>query len=235
MVKEDGDYIILNDHTRVERITGSYCCYCLWKIDPSYYQCPMCYNDKPSFEFVIALGYYIPGWYNNITYTDYPSIDDVDHKYRFEKLITDSKSRCIHTNESTKKEYIRTLCEGLSFVLSSDFKDVVEKVDYSIHIPKVNEDQGVPFNHGYYYAKYLSEMQNIDFRTDIIKEIEGKAKNSPERFEFVCDTDDLKGKRVIIIDDVYTKGITKRTLSRRLVQSGVEEVYIGVVGRSRMP
>jgi len=52
-------------------------------------------------------------------------------------------------------------------------------------------------------------------------------------FEISNKCDDLKGSVAMIVDDVYTKGLTKGPIARKLIEKGAFAVYIGVFGRTK--
>ena len=61
--------------------------------------------------------------------------------------------------------------------------------------------------------------------------MENRGKNLKNAFKVV--NNGVKYKKVLIIDDIYTTGATVDAIAKRLVDSGVEEVYClyGCIGR----
>ncbi len=69
------------------------------------------------------------------------------------------------------------------------------------------------------YANALNKIKNTDRQSNMSK-IE-RLKNVRDAF---CVNDDVKNKRIILVDDVYTTGNTLNSCAKELIKSGAEEV-----------
>ena len=90
------------------------------------------------------------------------------------------------------------------------------------------------YNQAYLLAKELSAYINVPVRKDIVKRKKATAplkrlseqqrKNNLKN-AFIIESNDVKLKKILLIDDIYTTGATIDTVSALLRQAGIEEIY----------
>jgi len=61
---------------------------------------------------------------------------------------------------------------------------------------------------------------------------EGRRRNLRSAF-FVRDAERLKGKQVLLVDDIYTTGATARACTRVLLRAGAAQVWVATVARAQ--
>ncbi len=90
------------------------------------------------------------------------------------------------------------------------------------------------YNQAERIAKPLSEQLKIDFSDDALIRISERSSqvglNQAERREnvrqaFVARAKPVKGKRILVVDDVFTSGATMEAVATELKQAGAKEVY----------
>ncbi|NVM04637.1 MAG: ComF family protein [Candidatus Helarchaeota archaeon] len=219
MVREEGGNLILDNGVKVELITENVCPKCKKNLPDS--ALPQdCECEIYPFESVLTVGYYYRGWYNKP--------NKYDLKYRYSKLINDAKARAKFTTKRQKKAIIRHLCKGLAFKLKKYDSEILNKIQVIVHVPKKNEKE--KFNHGYYYAHFLSEELDIPFHSEVV--FEHSTSKKGDKFYLIGDNEPIKGKNVLIVDDTYTDGTNKGQISEILDDYGANEIYIAVAARS---
>lgn len=239
MVREQDGIIILDNGVRVLPIFNNYCSKCRKNLSSGghCYQC-----QQYSYEHVINLGYYFSGWYrmrDRYIRTDIKrtfELNLVNPKYKFSKLINDSKRRWHENTISDKKAIIKILSIGLAWKMRKYENQIVNTIDIIVHVPKKEENperdelERNCFNHGYYYAEYCSEELGISFNDRLLYEQEDSRKG--DRNFGISTNFNVRNKNILIIDDTYTRGYTKGPISDSLKEAGASQVYIGVIGRS---
>ncbi|MHA1129938.1 MAG: hypothetical protein ACTSRC_13860 [Candidatus Helarchaeota archaeon] len=238
MVRRENNTIILDNGVPVESIPIEQSCPRCKKRLSSPQLCSDCRSPDYPFSVVLALGYYIPGWFNKSDRYVIPSqyrkyeLENVTPKYRFSKLINDAKSRWRGTSIQEKQAIIEILCRGLAWKLTEDDSEIVQNIDIIVHVPKHNEDDPNSFNHGYFYAQYLSEALEIPFCNTCIIENEEYQDQFVDRFAISESAPSIEHNIIMIVDDVFTNGNTKGPISVLLQEQGASEIYIGVIGRT---
>ena len=120
--------------------------------------------------------------------------------------------------------------------ISSMENEIVSIIDIIVHIPKKDENperdelEWKYFNQGYYYAEYCSKELGIPFNNKLIYEYEVSEKG--DRKFWISSNFNVRNKKILIIDDTYTRGDIKGAISDDLTEEGASQVYIGVIGRS---
>lgn len=71
------------------------------------------------------------------------------------------------------------------------------------------------------YSKYLVRKIN----TIPLKKLDPLGRQNNLKNAFITSTDDVKLKRLIIVDDIYTTGSTMNEISRLLRSQGVDKIY----------
>ena len=108
-----------------------------------------------------------------------------------------------------------------------------------LHIRRLRE-RG--FNQAFLLVKELNRRIGIPYEERVLKKIKDtpvqislkkqeRKKNLTGAFQ-VTDTEALKGKSVVLVDDVYTTGATVNECSRALLKAGAERVAVLTVARA---
>ncbi len=244
IVRYENGRIYLDNSVFVNLISKDYCPKCK-QVSKWNQLCSDCKNKKYSFNSVLTLGYYIGHWYklsDAFTATEHKYwthylLDETNPIYRFCKLINDAKKKNTVKTIEEKKEIINTLCKGLAWKIRRFDDATIKKIDFLVHVPKYDEDfNGVEpnfFNHGFYYAHYLSKELNIPFLADLIIENKNYWEKNINRFDTSNYPQRIQGKTIMIVDDVYTNSRTKEPIAQLLKSNGAAELYICVMGRTR--
>lgn len=99
------------------------------------------------------------------------------------------------------------------------------------------------FNQCKYLGKKLSEVYNIPLKNLLYKDKRVKEQKKLTRIErqknverafFVQDSEKVKNKRIILIDDVVTTGFTLLSCANELKKFGAKEVIILTVAQSKL-
>lgn len=244
IVRYENGKIYLDNSVFVNLINKDYCPKCK-QVSKWNQLCSDCKNKKYSFNSVLTLGYYIGGWYNlsdAFTDTEYKYwphylLDETNPIYRFCKLINDAKKKNTVKTIEEKKEIISTLCKGLAWKIRRFDEAIIKKINFLVHVPKYDEDfNGIEpnvFNHGFYYAYYLSKELNIPFLANLIIENKNYREKNINRFDISNYPQRIQGKTIMIVDDVYTNSRTKEPIAQLLKSNGAAELYICVMGRTK--
>ena len=90
------------------------------------------------------------------------------------------------------------------------------------------------YNQAYELAKELSERIGVPVRDDIIsrrintvplKKLSEEERKNNLKNAFIIASNDVKLKKILLVDDIYTTGSTIDAVSRLLKSAGVREVY----------
>lgn len=161
------------------------------------------------------------------------------YKRNFDKVVSVSKydktaKHLVHKLKYGKVEYIAESI--VPFLVDLFNQTKFENIDVITCVPISKErlkDRG--FNQAQILAEKLSNKINIIFDGNIIKRIVNtesqthltkieRANNLSKAFE-VCDNKDLKGKNILIVDDVITTGATMNEIAKLLKNKGANKVY----------
>ena len=116
--------------------------------------------------------------------------------------------------------------------------DLTEKLDLIIGIPLHKDKQKLRgYNQADAFAKGLSEGLNVPFDTESMERqtftiSQTKTGSRYKRFKnidgvFVVNKpENIKGKRVALVDDVLTTGSTLEIAGKALLENGCKELYI---------
>lgn len=151
------------------------------------------------------------------------------------------------------KEAIHTFKYGGVFPLVRVFGDLLQPklqtlsreypldvmIPVPLHIRRLRE-RG--FNQAFLLVKELNRRIGISYEGRVLKKIKDtpvqsslkkreRRKNLTGVFQ-VKDTEALKGKSVVLVDDVYTTGATVNECSRTLLKAGAERVAVLTVARA---
>lgn len=117
-----------------------------------------------------------------------------------------------------------------------------KQIDYDIIIPvplHKNKEQLRGYNQSYLLAKALGKELHISVRRDILVKIKDSKSqsllNKKERLENIKDAfsvripSGIRGKKIIIVDDILTTGSTLDECSRILKEAGASFIAVAVV------
>lgn len=209
-------------------------------------KCIFCGNilDKGSDIFICK------GCFNNLTFYDiksskYKSIfkttycDEVVCACFYEGIL---KSALVKYKFSNKPSFYR----GLAYLLCLQLEEVVKlnQIDLVIAVPlstKRNRERG--YNQAYLIAVYMSKLFRITNASAILRRIKHtKAQSTLHRDNrqnnitgaFVVENKPfIKGKNILILDDVFTTGSTVNECAKVLKEAGANSIYAAVVASSR--
>lgn len=220
--QKEGSYLCQDCFSLIEITNRQHCPFCNPpKITPEGCTCKFCKKNKN------LDGLYYTAPYNN---------------FIIKKIITQFKY----------PPYIKELSKPLSFFIIQYFKSFEYQPTFLIKtfqsdfllIPvplykKKLKERG--FNQSEEIAKELSFFWKIPLISDVllkIKETSSQIKLSKEEREknlkeaFICKNfEKIKGKKIILIDDVFTTGSTMEECSRILKQAGAKEILGIVIAR----
>lgn len=204
IVKPSGEKICLNCLGKLELLTPPWCMKCGKKLTEETEYCADCRRKEHGFVQGRAL-------------------------YRY-----DSAARSIYRFKySGRREYASFFGEQAAEYLGNFIRDV--HPDALIPVPLHKKRRAT---RGYNQAELLAE--EIGKRLDIpvaAKYVVREKNTAPLKYEnpeerqnnlkkaFIIAQNDVKLKRVMIIDDIYTTGSTMDEISSALKESGIEEIY----------
>ena len=195
--------------------------------------CDKCKKNNYPFETLFALGYYYPRWGRKRDTQISPDfiknrLMNVNPKYLFSELILRAKGRS-KTSAADKNLIYNFLTKGLANKLKDKYPAIIDKIDFIVHVPKMNENKNLKYNnHAISYAKYLSEELEFPFERYMLVSKDWKS----QIFEIGINAEKIKGSKIMIVDDIYTKGDIKGAISELLIKQGAKKAYIGVIGRT---
>lgn len=162
------------------------------------------------------------------------AVDNVVALFRYEEPI----KNFVHQLKYKKKLYYAKI---LAYLFASRFKSI-DSIDVILPVPLAIQrlkDRG--YNQSLELCKSLSHKISIPvFSKVLIKQRETKSQSSlskEQRLRNVRSSDfqltsPVKGKRVLIVDDVYTTGTTINCLAKMLKKNGAESVDAVVICRA---
>ena len=160
--------------------------------------------------------------------------------HHFEKAIATLKykgiiKKAIYKYKYGKKAYMYKAFGNLLVQTMKRHKEI--EFDFVVPVPLHRSrmiDRG--FNQSELLAKYISKYYNIPLNTkNLIRKRKTKAQNKLNGIERQNNIKDafatkngqiFKGKRILLIDDIYTTGITVDECSKVLLQSGSKGVVV---------
>ena len=161
-----------------------------------------------------------------------------------ERLLSIDKGRSVFTYKEPISDLIKKLKYGNQRYIAEYFIEVLTfnylkncfNADFITYVPmteKAKRKRG--YNQSEILAKGVSERVNVKLFENVLKVKETKRQatlNKKERYENlkdafkVTDKKAIKGKTVVIIDDVTTTGTTAEVLASSLKKAGAKIVYL---------
>ena len=90
------------------------------------------------------------------------------------------------------------------------------------------------YNQAELLAREIADQRNLPLICDLVlrvkntkpqKELEGKDREENLKKAFIITKNDVKLRKILIVDDIYTTGSTVDAIAEVLKKSGVEEIY----------
>jgi len=192
--------------------------------------CPSCYERIPFYDSVVRRDNF---------FLENGGCDKFVCACHYSGIIKDAIIRYKFFN---KPSY----CETLAFLLSEKIKEMTNIGDFDIimSVPlHKNKQNSRGYNQSLLISKYISKIFNIpdvsaslqrvkDTRSQSLLDKEQRRDNVRDAFE-VKDMAKVKGRNVLLIDDVLTTGSTLDECSRVLKQSGAKMVVGAVIATGR--
>lgn len=180
------------------RLYPERCPFCLRTIKPGEYLCRDCEKQIPS---TYSMNYAVGG---------YPCCSPFFYQGIFKNAIKNIKFK---SNRSIVKKLVLPLAECIEKAYDLDEIEIITYVP--MH---KNEQKERGFNQSELLAKGVSKLLGIPCRTLLEKHKENKRqhecptraqrRNNVKNVYRICDNENIKGKTILIIDDILTTGIT---------------------------
>lgn len=115
-------------------------------------------------------------------------------------------------------------------------------IDFAVSVPADSDREKIRgFDSSGMIAKYTARKLGIEYKKDILKKYVKNEKqsglNKTEREENVKGvytvTGDVKGKRILLIDDIFTTGATAAEISKILKRAGAKYVFAATVAKTK--
>lgn len=164
------------------------------------------------------------------------NFDGLIFAYRYEGIV---KRKILEFKFFNKKFLYKALSEELLYRLIP-FKD---RFDCIIPVPihwKRYFKRG--YNQSYLIAKFLSRGLNIQVENNILKKVinnksqtlfsESERLSNVRDVYKVCNATSIKGKCVLLVDDVFTTGATVDECSRMLKLAGAKAIFVATVAKA---
>ncbi len=166
--------------------------------------------------------------------------DCINTDYHFTRALScieynDTAKDIIYALKYHKKRYISY---HIAEIMKDRYSEFIRKnVDTIIPVPLHHRKEGERgFNQAYLISKYLGRWLEIHIdNKSLVRTKSTKSQNKltrPERiknmknaFKIVCDKN-IRGKKILIIDDIYTTGTTVNEISRELFSKGASDAYV---------
>lgn len=124
--------------------------------------------------------------------------------------------------------YAQSVVDQFGHIINSFNADYLMPVP--LHAAKLNK-RG--YNQAQDFAEELSKLLKIPMSTALVrtkntrpmKEMSDKGRADNIKNAFKLKREDMKGKKIILVDDIYTTGMTMDECAKVLLDAGVASVY----------
>ncbi len=161
------------------------------------------------------------------------------HRYTYGLVLMNYDSVARKILADLKYHNKRDNADYLAAETAVQLRDEITRMqaDFLIPVPVHPRRKRVRgFNQAELIAKRLGDRLNIPVRTDLLRRIKntqpqkelgsvGRLNNLLKAFA-IQKADDLTGKTVILVDDIYTTGSTAEACTRVLLAGGAKKVYL---------
>lgn len=209
-----GNFFIRSDGVKIDLIPEPYCKWCSKPIRPEYSICANCKIKHPLIV-IRAVGIY-------------PLHRSRDNQNQLGKEIWELKNG--------DPSMADKLGECMVYVINNHYQ-YLKDVDIIVPVPAADLER--EYNQAALLAKYVSENIPIPYKDILYKREEYppqhitllREKEKAIRSKIGCN-EEITGKKVLLIDDVYVTGNTKNECVRALKDCGAGEILGLVIGRA---
>ena len=151
--------------------------------------------------------------------------------------------RAVHNFKYSGKKYLAKPFAKIMFSSYNELKDLVGNFDMIIPIPLHKDKQKKRgFNQAELLANEIALLADVKVEKDLVKRVkntttqtelsrEGRRANLENAFELI-DKSKVKGKNVLIIDDILTTGATTESLSKLLKNAKAKHICVLTFART---
>lgn len=156
--------------------------------------------------------------------------------YKYKGIV---RNKLLQYKFKNKKYLYSSLSERLIKLLKKYLNEIDIVVPVPIHFFR---DFSRGYNQSLLIAKFISQEMKLTLRNDIIKKVKNtvpqsmltatrRKKNAYNAYK-INKASLLKGKTILLIDDIYTTGATVNECSRVLKENGVKKVIVATIAKA---
>lgn len=193
--------------------------------------CLMCKDKKPDHRAYICNDCYI-----NLEIVDKENYIDLQYiKKSYYSLLYNRYLREQMTNyKFNGKSYLYKVF-GEIMVDTIKKKEIHSQIDLIMYIPSHRRKEALRgYNPAELLASYISKDLNIEVsKANLIKRKWTKEQSGLNRLDritnltdsfYIKNKEEIKGRKILLIDDIITTGTTLQEISKILIQNGVKEI-----------
>lgn len=184
-----------------------------------------------------------------------PITDEADYCLRCENQKTDfvlNRSPLVYDGEAKSLIHAmkfggkRYIAETLGAMMSDEFLKRNMAADIAVFVPMTeSEERKRGFNQSELLARDVAKRLNLPLLPALVKvketpaqkELSGKERAENLEGAFVCIYGQVKGRKLLLIDDVFTTGATANACTHALLKAGAREVRVltAAVTKKKLP
>lgn len=156
--------------------------------------------------------------------------------YKYKGII---RSKILQYKFKNKKYLYASLSERLIELLNMYSNEIDIIIPVPIHFIR-SFNRG--YNQSFLIARFIAKKMAKELKNNILKKIRNnkpqslltanKRKNNVCNAYKVVRTDDIKGKTILLIDDIYTTGATVNECSKVLKENGAKKIIVATVAKA---
>lgn len=222
---------MLRDFVRL--IYPSVCIHCSLSLNSAEkYLCTSCKIDLP------------------ITHDSFLEPNEMMNKFSFNQKVKGAASYLFFYQKGVAQKLLHKLKyqgqKEIGALLGKWFSGEVAHIgslDFIIPVPlHTSRQRSRGYNQSAEIAKGIAEQLSISVREDLVIRKKSSSsqtsKTKVERWKNIENvygnaSEEVQGKKVLVIDDVITTGATLGMLCERLEEKGVSEIYVGAIARGQ--
>ncbi|HOA96430.1 MAG TPA: ComF family protein [Acetivibrio saccincola] len=159
--------------------------------------------------------------------------------FKYKGIVKNAITRYkFHGKMSYYRVFARLLAEKIKET------EILQNTDMILSVPlHRNKEQKRGYNQAYLIAKELGKLLETEEQSHVLKRIRNtesqsllpkyKRKSNVKGAFLVVHPSKIKGKSILLVDDVMTTGSTLNECSRVLKEAGAEKVFVAVLATGR--